>query len=82
MIPTVQIFFSYKLPTPRDRRFESPHQNLHHDQCALHFDVEAFVSNAFHVGPWHKRRYNNIYESDRVNASLFTTYGILVGSPP
>ena len=49
---------------------------------AVHFNVEAFVSNAFHAGTWHKRRYNNIYEFDRVNASLFTTYGILVGSPP
>src|SRR4029077_5841471 len=28
-----------------------------------------------------ERRYNNVYESDCVNASLFTTYGIFVGSP-
>ena len=44
--------------------------------------VEAFVSNALSSGAWHKRRYNDIYGSDAMNTSLFTTYGILVGSPP
>ena len=40
------------------------------------------ISNALAFGAWHKRRYNDIYESACVNASLFTTYGIFVGSPP
>ncbi len=41
--------------------------------------VEAFVSNAFAFRARHKRHSNNSYLA---NASLFTTYGILVGSPP
>jgi hypothetical protein len=51
------------------------------DKCPFHFNVEAFVSNALSSGAWHKRRYNDGYESDCANASLFTTYGIFVGSP-
>jgi hypothetical protein len=51
------------------------------DKCPFHFNVEAFVSNALSSGAWHNRRYNDGYESDCANASLFTTYGIFVGSP-
>jgi len=82
MIPTVQIFFSYKLQTPRERRFGSPDQNLNHDECALHFSVEAFVSNALLCRRLAEAPLRRCYEFDCVNASLFTTYGILVGSPP
>ena len=52
-------------------------------KCPSHFDVEAFVSNACYPGARRgERRYNNVYEPDCVNVSLFTTYGIFVGSPP
>jgi hypothetical protein len=28
------------------------------------FNVETFVSNALSSGPWHKRRYKNVYDRD------------------
>src|SRR5262245_12733317 len=51
-------------------------------KCGFHFIVEAFVPNALLFGTWDKRRNNDIYGCDWANPSLFTTYGILVGSPP
>jgi len=47
-----------------------------------HFSVEAFASNALPCRRLAQAPLQQIYEVDSVNASLFTTYGILVGSPP
>jgi len=64
------------IATSEPHKFASPV-----DKSRLHL-CRGIVSNAFAFGAWHKRRYNDIYESASVNASLFTRYGIFVGSPP